>query len=143
MLINSEGIQRITLSDSDMNMSDYIRGAQPIYNRIVDYTHWDTETYLTTSVIDNIFGSSHNHDTLPHTIIAPYVSTGIIKHIIEKTESMSNITKITLYTYSDINSETSSDETGSSTNNYAEVENAPIKINGMQGYVIKSDAVSQ
>jgi hypothetical protein len=125
-------------------MSDYIRGAQPIYkNGIVDYTHWDTETYLTTSVIENIFGSNDHNSTLPHTIIAPYVSTGIIEGIVKTIESMNNITEITLYTYSDINSETSSDETGSSTNNYAEVTTSPTKINGMRSYLIKSDAVSQ
>ncbi len=140
MRINSEGIQTITIVDPVEERSEYIRKVRPIYKGIVDYTHWDTETYLTKSVIENIFYSS-NDDTLPHTIIAPYVSTAIIGDIIESIESKNNFTKITLYTYSDINGETSSDETGSSTNNYAEVTTCPRKINGMQGYVIECNKV--
>ena len=144
MLINSDDIETITLISPDIINTYAIRGAQPIYNRIVDYTHWDTKTYLTKSVIENIFGSDEHNSALPHIIIAPYISDPMIECIMTIIERMSNFTEITLYTYNDINnSATSNGETDGSTNNYAEVTTFPTKINGMPGYLIKSTAFSQ
>ena len=133
MLITKDS-EEVTLGmlDLDLNsmVNDAIRSAQPISGEIADYTHWDTITYLTTTVIEQTLGSDQNGNEV-NTIIAPHVNDSILDAMVEKIDGIDN-GSLKLYTYTNINGDVQGNQP-----TYQPITDCPSKINGMQGYVIE------
>ncbi len=138
LITKTDGISELTLSEPSEINNEAIKNVLPINHKIADYTHWDTMTYLTTSVIEQTFGSSYGEDPVT-TIIAPHVNSAILTEI-EKVIGARNGGTLNLYTYTDIdnlyNTQNIDESDESVKPKYDDIVECPSKINGMQGYSI-------
>ena len=127
-----------SLQETNIIASDDNGEHRPIVNGIADYTHWDTERYLTSDVVEQLFSSDGNDNTLVNTIVAPHVNSSIMSAINYRINVTGNGAKLNLYTYTNINGDVPEDQY-----TYPLITKRPLKINGMQGYLIKPNQASQ